>query len=86
MMRHRFSFIPTFILKYKFATNEYLKDCKMPITIFHGNQDGVINYESSTKLKEDFTQIEIFTLDGQGHSGMTDNLNYKREIKNVLEK
>ena len=86
MMRNRFSFIPTFILKYKFATNEYLKDCKVPITIFHGNQDGVINYESSTKLKEDFSQIELITLDGQGHNGITDNENYKSEVKSILEK
>ncbi len=86
MMRSRFSFIPTFILKYKFATNEYLKNCKMPIIIFHGNQDRVINYNSSIRLKEDFKQIKLITLEGQGHNGMTDNLNYKRELKNIFEK
>lgn len=86
MMRQRFSFIPTFILKYKFATNEYLKNCKMPITIFHGNIDRVINYKSSLKLKEDFTnKIELITLNGQGHNGMTDNPNYKRELENILQ-
>ena len=86
MMRSRFSFIPTFILKYKFETNEYLKNCKMPITIFHGNQDGVINYNSSVRLKEDFKQIKLITLEGQGHNGMTNNFNYKRELKNIFEK
>lgn len=86
MMRNRFSFIPTFILKYKFATNEYLKNCKMPITIFHGNQDQVINYESSIKLKKDFPQIQLITLANQGHNGIANNLNYKKEIKNTLKK
>ena len=87
MMRQRFSFIPTFILKYKFATNEYLKNCKMPITIFHGNQDGVINYESSLKLKEEFkTKVNLITLNGQGHNGMTDNKDYKKELKSILNK
>lgn len=87
MMRQRFLFIPTFILKYKFATNEYLKNCEMPITIFHGNQDGVINYESSLKLKEEFkTKVNLITLNGQGHNGMTDNKDYKKELKSILNK
>jgi alpha-beta hydrolase superfamily lysophospholipase len=34
MMKQTYSFIPTFILKYKFETNEYLKNCKMPVVIF----------------------------------------------------
>lgn len=87
MVHQKFSFIPTFILKYKFATNEYLKNCEMPITIFHGNQDGVINYEFSLKLKEEFkTKINLITLNGQGHNGMTDNKDYKRELNNILNK
>lgn len=87
MMHQRFSFIPTFILKYELATNEYLKKCEMPITIFHGNRDGVINYESSLKLKEEFkTKINLITLIGQGHNGMTDNGDYKSALKNILSK
>jgi len=85
MMHHRFLFIPTFILKYKFATNEYLKNCCMPITIFHGNNDKVIYYGSSLKLKEEYkTKIDLITLDRQGHNGMTDNLEYKKELKRIL--
>lgn len=87
MMKHRFSFIPTFILKYKFETNEYLKSCKMPITIFHGNDDNVIYYGSSLKLKDDFKkQIELITLINQGHNGMTDNKNYKNKLSEILIK
>src|SRR5436190_3744685 len=52
MMRHTYPIIPTFFLKYKFDTYQYIKECKMPIVIFHGNQDDVIYYNSSVKLKE----------------------------------
>lgn len=85
MMKHTYSFVPTFLLKYKFATNEYLKNCKMPIVIFHGNQDEVIYYGSSLKLKEEFKkQDTLITLDGQGHNGMTDNTDYKTELTKLL--
>lgn len=87
MMKQRFSFIPTFILKYKFATNEYLKNCKMPVVIFHGNSDEVIYYGSSLKLKEEFKkQDTLITLNGQGHNGMTDNEEYKIELTKILTK
>ena len=85
LMKQRFSFIPTFILKYKFATNEYLKNCKMPITIFHGNQDNVINYSSSLKLKTEFkNKVNLITLEGHGHNGMTNNEEYKEAISHIL--
>ncbi|GAA3520087.1 alpha/beta fold hydrolase [Aquimarina addita] len=85
MMRKKFPFIPTFILKYKFATQEYLQDCEMPITIFHGNEDDVISYESSLRLKEKYkTKIKFITLNGQGHNGITENKDYKQELKNML--
>ena len=87
MMKQHFSFIPTFILKYKFASNEYLKSCKMPVVIFHGNQDEVIYYGSSLKLKEEFKkQDTLLTLNGQGHNGMTDNEEYKTELRKILTK
>ena|SRR2546428_1155336 len=87
MMRNTYSFIPTFILKYKLTTNKYLKSCKMPVVIFHGNQDEVIYYGSSLKLKKEFkSQDTLITLNGQLHNGITDNEDYKQEIKKLLTK
>lgn len=87
MMKQWFPFIPTFILKYKLATNEYLKNCKMPVVIFHGSQDEVIYHGSSIKLKEEFKQKDtLITLNGQGHNGMTHNKDYKVALKKILMK
>lgn len=85
MMKHTYSLVPTFLLKYKFATNEYLKNCKMPVIIFHGNKDEVIYYGSSLKLKEEFKkQDTLIALNEQGHNGMTNNEDYKTELKKIL--
>ena len=87
MMRHSYPVVPTFILKYKFETDDYIKNCKMPVVIFHGDQDEVIYYGSSLKLKEEFKkQDTLITLVGQGHNGMTENPDYKKEIQEVLVK
>jgi len=85
MMKHTYPIFPTFILKYKFKTHEFIKDCKMPIVIFHGNQDEVIYYSSSIKLKEIIKSTDILIiLNGQRHNGMTFNPEYKTEIKKIL--
>ena len=85
MMRHTYPILPTFILKYKFETDDYIKNCNMPIVIFHGNDDEVIYYGSSLKLKEEFKkQDTLVTLVGQGHNGITENPDYKMELQKVL--
>jgi pimeloyl-ACP methyl ester carboxylesterase len=85
MMKHTYSFLPTFLLKYKFETNDYLKNCKMPVVIFHGNQDRVIYYGSSLKLKKEFKpQDTLITLNRQGHNGMTKNKEYRIELMKIL--
>jgi pimeloyl-ACP methyl ester carboxylesterase len=85
MMKHTFPLIPTFILKYKLQTNEYITKCKMPIVIFHGNADEVIYYGSSLKLKKLLKQTDtLITLNGQGHDGITGNPYYEMNIKRIL--
>jgi pimeloyl-ACP methyl ester carboxylesterase len=57
----------------------------MPITIFHGDQDEVIDYNSSVKLRDLLKSTDtLITLKDQGHNGMTDNPDYKKEIKRIL--
>ena len=87
MMRHTYRIIPTFLLKYKFKTNEYIETCKMPIVIFHGDQDEVIYYNSSLKLQEKIKRTDtLITLKGQGHNGMTYNPDYLDAIEKIFSR
>lgn len=87
MMKHAYPFIPAFLLKYKFETNKFIRECKMPIAIFHGDQDEIIYYDSSIKLKAHLKASDTFiTLAGQGHNGMTANPDYLTEIEKILAK
>jgi pimeloyl-ACP methyl ester carboxylesterase len=86
LTNHIYPIIPTFILKYKFETNNFLPKCKMPVVIFHGDQDEIIYYGSSVKLKALMKAGDtLITLKGQGHNGMSSNSQYLREIKKILE-
>lgn len=87
MMRNHYPIIPTFILKYKFATNELIKACKMPIQIFHGDNDQVISHQSSMRLKELMKPSDqLMILRGMGHNGMSDNPDYIKTLKLLLSK
>jgi len=85
MMRNRFRIFPPFLLKYKFRTDEFIKECKMPIVIFHGDRDEVIYYGSSLKLRRLLKETDtLITLKGQGHNGIAENLDYKSELHRIL--
>jgi pimeloyl-ACP methyl ester carboxylesterase len=87
VMRQKFPILPTFILRYKFETNLYLKDCSMPVVIFHGDQDGVIPFDSSLRLKAEFKVGDrLIALEGEGHNGMTDNADYQKELSQILNR
>lgn len=51
MMRQSYPFVPNFLLKYKLQTYLFIQKITAPIVIFHGEQDEIIHYDSSLKLK-----------------------------------
>ncbi len=85
-MDQKFSFLPKFLLKYNFETNEYLKTVSSPVILFHGDQDEVIHYNASLKLKKKFKKGDrLILLKGQTHNGITDNLDYQNSMKIILD-
>lgn len=87
LMRHMYPVIPTFILKYKFETNKFIRKCTMPIVIFHGDLDEVIYHGSSLKLENLLKKTDtLITLAGQSHNGMSINPEYLSELQKILMK
>lgn len=57
----------------------------MPVILFHGDHDEVIYYGSSLKLQSEFKPTDqLITLLGQGHNGMTENVEYKNYLSDLL--
>lgn len=77
--------IPDFLIRYKLETNRYIKDCTMPIVIYHGDSDKTINYQNSIRLKELLKPTDsLILLQGQGHNAITQNSDYLKSIVGVL--
>lgn len=77
--------IDTSIIRYKFNTYQFLQKTSAPVVIFHGDADEAIYYGSSQKLKAFLKPgDELITLKGQGHSRITENKDYLKALKTVL--
>jgi len=86
LMKSNYRIIPTFLLKYRFMTNEHIVNVKAPIAIFHGKSDNVINYQSSEKLyKLCKPNDKLYLISGQIHVGMDDNHEFKQELEKFLQ-
>jgi pimeloyl-ACP methyl ester carboxylesterase len=83
MMQRNYPGIPTFILKYKLATNEYLKDYKAPVHLFHGEIDSVIPLESAQRLNSELG-IPLYILPNQGHNDMAGNKEALSQLNKIL--
>lgn len=82
-----YSIIPSFLLKYKLKTYEFVRNTKVPVVTFHGNKDSTFNISNSYKLKGLFKPgDELIALGNQGHNGFTENKEYLKELSRVLSK
>lgn len=79
--------MPKFLIKYKLETYKYISDCSMPVTIFHGNKDQVIDYENSVMLDNLLSaKGNLISIEGVGHNDILVNEAYKRNVREVLAK
>lgn len=79
--------VPKFLIKYKLETYKYIPDCSMPIIIFHGNEDQVIDYENSVMLDKLLSAKDnLISLEGVGHNDILENEVYKRNLREILAK
>ncbi len=70
---------------FKFPTGEYLKEVNAPVTIFHGNKDGVIPYSCAARLKKVLKDgDEFITIDKGSHNDLNDFPLFHTKLDSVL--
>ncbi|MDC8001742.1 alpha/beta fold hydrolase [Aequorivita todarodis] len=83
----RFPIYPVkWFLKFHFPTYHYLKEVSCPITIFHGTDDFVVNYENSEKLSKIHTKgkLTFITIVGGTHHNLLDYEICKKRLDSIL--
>jgi len=86
LVHHYYSIVPGFMVKYKLRTNEYIKDVKAPITIFHGTADKIIPIESSYQLKEYLKPATdtLIVVEGKAHHDVGNWKEYRSELVRIM--
>ncbi len=86
IMRKRYSIFPSSLLKYKFPTDEFIKQCQMPVYIFHGDKDEQISIKNSFRLSR-LIKIKdrLIVLKNQKHNDLMTHPHYQQEMKEILE-
>ncbi|MHA6279591.1 alpha/beta hydrolase [Salinimicrobium sp. CAU 1759] len=82
-----FSLFPQFLIRYKFETGKYIAAADVPVIILHGDEDEIVYYGSSLKLKKHFKPEDtLITLKGLGHNNLLNTEKYRRKIAEILER
>lgn len=83
----RFPIYPvSWFLKFHFPTYKYFKKVSCPITIFHGTDDIMVNYENSERLSKINTngKLTFITIPGGNHHNVVDSEIYKKTLDSIL--
>ncbi len=86
LAKRNFPIVPSFLLKYPFETYKYLPKVKVPITLFHGDQDEVIYYGSSQRLSKHIKETDQFiTLKNHSHTGLNHSPVFQMKLMKILQ-
>jgi alpha-beta hydrolase superfamily lysophospholipase len=86
LMRHYAFIYPVGLMaKYKFPVNEYLQRIRVPITLIHGNNDQIIPYKQSERLKAEAKNgVELITIEDGRHNDLNDFRLFHEKLNSIL--
>ncbi len=78
-------YFPDGLKKFTFATNEWLPKAKCPVIIFHGDNDQLIPVSNTFRLQKLLKSSgSFYLLKAQGHIGINENEQFRKEISLLL--
>lgn len=74
-------FLPDFILRFKFPVKRFLKSVECPVTIVHGTEDEIVDYNYSAKLNSMYAdKVDLITAHQESHRSII----FAEALKKVL--
>lgn len=84
LVKENVSFIPNFLVKYQFDTQQRLQQVTCPITIFHGKEDATIPVQHSIDLGAAYPNAKVTLLDNIGHNDIPTATVYQQKLRQIL--
>ena len=81
-------FLIPLLMKYHLRTDEWIVKVKSPIYIFHGTDDSIVPYHSSTRLMKLITEkqnIYFTTIENGKHNNLRYHSEYQEVMDNILK-
>ncbi len=86
LVRQIYPVVPRFIIKYKFLSNEYLANTKVPVYLFHGIKDELIPYQDAERLHQLCKPTDkLYLLENQVHNGIDENPVFQEKLDAILK-
>jgi uncharacterized protein len=86
MREDHYRYLPRFLMRYTFATNEWLPKIKTPVTILHGEIDGLINISHAERLRATSPRVELVKIRGGDHNNLQELPEYNGALSERLAK
>lgn len=88
LVQQRLPIFPTSLsLKYPLRTNEFLKNVKCPIHIFHGTEDLVVPFEEGLRLFDSLKSENayFYKVESGGHNNLIEYADFRDNMERVLK-
>lgn len=77
--------VPSRLIRYRLNTAHWIGDLAMPIHLIHGDQDALIPFSSSERLKALNPNVTLHTISGAVHNNISEFESYHRALANIFD-
>lgn len=86
MAKNIFPFVPGFLVRYKLASNESLKNIKIPVLVIHGTADEIVPFDQGKKLYDEYQGPKTFVeVQGGDHNSLDSTDKFWPAVKQFLK-
>lgn len=84
LVKSRHAYLPASLLKYKFKTIDFLKQVKVPVTIFHGTIDELIPISNAQRLSDEVPTVDFIPVPDCLHNDIPFTKIYQDKMASLL--
>jgi alpha-beta hydrolase superfamily lysophospholipase len=84
LIKSRHSYLPKLLLKYQFATIDFLKQVRCPVTMFHGTADELIPISNAEQLLEEVSSVDYLVIQDCLHNDIPYSFIYQEKMQTIL--